>query len=120
MGVRPPPGKCGVRRGRPGGERQASVVPLLTSGRILAVISPTADDNQAVAEQIFASKAAGIGTYGNTSRTVVDDQGTSHTVQFTRPTTLDVYIELEIEVDAAGEVWIGGLTQTVIEGTLAW
>jgi len=27
---------------------------------------------------------------------------------------------VEIEVDAAGEVWIGGLTQTVIEGTLAW
>lgn len=27
---------------------------------------------------------------------------------------------VEIEVDAAGEVWIGGLTQTVIEGTLTW
>jgi PhzF family phenazine biosynthesis protein len=27
---------------------------------------------------------------------------------------------VEIEVDAEGEVWIGGLTQTVIEGTLAW
>ena len=27
---------------------------------------------------------------------------------------------VEIEVDEAGEVWIGGLTQTVIEGTLTW
>lgn len=27
---------------------------------------------------------------------------------------------VEIEVDATGEVWIGGLTQSVIEGTLAW
>jgi PhzF family phenazine biosynthesis protein len=27
---------------------------------------------------------------------------------------------VEIDVDAEGEVWIGGLTQTVIEGTLAW
>jgi predicted PhzF superfamily epimerase YddE/YHI9 len=27
---------------------------------------------------------------------------------------------VEIEVDAEGEVWIGGLTQTVIEGTLTW
>ncbi len=62
--------------------------------------SPTADQNQAVAEQIFASKAAGIGTYGNTSRTVTDDQGVSHTVQFTRPTLVDVYVEVEIEVDA--------------------
>ncbi|MGL6289679.1 MAG: PhzF family phenazine biosynthesis protein [Silanimonas sp.] len=27
---------------------------------------------------------------------------------------------VEIEVDAEGEVWIGGLTQTVIDGTFAW
>ncbi len=27
---------------------------------------------------------------------------------------------VEIEVDPEGEVWIGGLTQTVIEGTLTW
>ncbi|WP_461058777.1 PhzF family phenazine biosynthesis protein [Silanimonas algicola] len=27
---------------------------------------------------------------------------------------------VEIEIDADGEVWIGGLTQTVIEGALAW
>lgn len=27
---------------------------------------------------------------------------------------------VEIEVDAEGEVWIGGLTQTVIEGRLSW
>jgi PhzF family phenazine biosynthesis protein len=27
---------------------------------------------------------------------------------------------VEIEVDAAGDVWIGGLTQTVIDGRLAW
>lgn len=27
---------------------------------------------------------------------------------------------VEIEVDPEGDVWIGGLTQTVIEGTLAW
>ena len=27
---------------------------------------------------------------------------------------------VEIEIDAEGEVWIGGRTQTVVEGTLAW
>lgn len=62
--------------------------------------SPTSADNQAVAEVIFGSKAAGIGTYGTTTKTVVDDQGTSHSVKLTRPTTLDAYVELTIEVDA--------------------
>lgn len=62
--------------------------------------SPTDAQNDAVAEQVFASKAAGIGTYGNTSRTVTDDQGTEHTVMFTRPTLVDVYVEIELEVDA--------------------
>lgn len=61
---------------------------------------PTADDNQAVAEQIFASKAGGIGTYGGTTKTVTDDQGFDHSVRFTRPTTLRAYAWVTIEVDA--------------------
>ena len=61
--------------------------------------SPTADDNQAVAEQIFASKAAGIGTYGTTTRTVVDEMGTSHSVSFTRPSTLRAYAWVTVVVD---------------------
>jgi uncharacterized phage protein gp47/JayE len=61
--------------------------------------SPTADDDQAVAEQVFETKAAGIGTYGSTTKTVVDDQGTSHSVKFTRPTSLRAYAWVTIVVD---------------------
>jgi uncharacterized phage protein gp47/JayE len=45
----------------------------------------TSDDDQAVADQIWASKAGGIGTYGTTSKTVTDSAGVTHTIRFTRP-----------------------------------
>lgn len=63
--------------------------------------SPGAADNQAVAEQIFASKAAGIGTYGNTSRTVVDSEGRSRTISFTRPVAVPLEITLTAIVRAS-------------------
>jgi uncharacterized phage protein gp47/JayE len=69
--------------------------------------SPTADDDQAVAEQVWASKAGGIGTYGSTSKTVVDLQGKSHTVRFTRPTDLPAFCEVAINVD--GDTYAGEL-----------
>lgn len=62
--------------------------------------SPTSDDNQAVAEQIFASKAAGIGTYGTTTKTVNDEQNVDHSVRFTRPSTLRAYAWVTLTVDA--------------------
>jgi uncharacterized phage protein gp47/JayE len=62
--------------------------------------SPTAANNQAVADQIWASKAAGIGTYGGVSKTVVDLMGISHTVNFTRPTALPVYVWVTVETDS--------------------
>lgn len=61
--------------------------------------SPTSDDDQAVAEQVFASKAAGIGTYGTTTKTVTNAQGFDVTVKFTRPTTLRAYAWVTVTVD---------------------
>jgi uncharacterized phage protein gp47/JayE len=52
--------------------------------------SPIAADNDAVAAVIQASKAAGIGTYGNTTRTVYDDEDQAHAISFTRPTAVPV------------------------------
>ena len=88
-------------------------------------LSPTADENEEVALQILASKAAGIGTYGNTSITVVDPEGQSKLVRFTRPTLVPATITLSILVnsttyagdtalaehlaDRALEEWIPGL-----------
>lgn len=60
----------------------------------------TSADDQAVAAQILASKAAGIGTYGTTSKTVYDSQGQAHVVKFTRPSNVTVNVALTVEVDA--------------------
>lgn len=63
--------------------------------------SPSSSDDQNVAEAIFeGGVAAGIATAGNTTKTVVDDQGFSHTIKFTRPTTLGVDATIELEYDA--------------------
>ncbi len=76
--------------------------------------SPTADDDQAVAEQVHASKAAGIGTYGSTSKVVMDLMGISHTVRFSRPTNLLAYCEIAINYD--GDTYAG---DTAVKEALA-
>ena len=66
---------------------------------------PTAADDQAVADQIFASKAVGVGAYGTTLETVTDSEGVSHTIGFTRPAVVDLTIALSVDVgpDYAGD-----------------
>ena len=66
---------------------------------VLAVV--TGGTDQAVGEALFAAKAAGIATNGNTTVTIVDDGGVSHTVTFKRPTTVNVYVKVTIERDSA-------------------
>jgi len=56
-----------------------------------------ADDIRAT---LFDAVAGGIETYGTTSGTVVDDQGNSHTIKFSRPTEVDVYVAIELKVVA--------------------
>ena len=56
-------------------------------------------DDQAIGDQLFDSVAAGIATFGTTSTTVRDSQGFDHTVDFTRPTQIDLYLEVDIDVD---------------------
>jgi hypothetical protein len=59
----------------------------------------TGDDDQALADLIFAEKGAGIGTWGNTTETSTDDQGFSETIRFTRPEAVPIYIVLTILTD---------------------
>lgn len=63
--------------------------------------SPTAADNLLVATQIFDSKAAGIGTSGNTTVTVTDSQGIDHDINFTRPTSVTVDVSVTLEYVAS-------------------
>lgn len=57
-------------------------------------------DNQAIFDQLLASVAAGIATFGGVSGTALDSQGTSHTEQFSRPTEIPIYVDVEIIYNA--------------------
>jgi len=52
--------------------------------------------DQEVAEAIFEAKPAGIETYGDVSKTVTDSQGFSHTIKFSRPTEVDIWLILDL------------------------
>lgn len=57
--------------------------------------------NADIAEAIFEGKAAGIQAYGTTTVAVSDSQGTSHNIGFSRPTTVNIYVSLNVAVDRA-------------------
>ena len=65
-------------------------------------LAPTSTENDAVAAAILASKAAGIGTYGTTSRTIYDAEGRAHTIRFTRPTIIPVLPSITLVRSADG------------------
>lgn len=55
---------------------------------------------QDILDAVFDRKAAGIEPHGSVSGTVTDSQGDSHTVKFSRPTPVNIYLELDLSVDA--------------------
>lgn len=56
-------------------------------------------DDQAIWDQLLASVAAGIGTHGDEVGVAVDSQGTEHTMRFTRPEEIEVYVDVTVVVD---------------------
>lgn len=66
---------------------------------IEALVTGGADAD--IRRAVFESKAAGIEAHGSNSGVVVDSMGINHTVNFSRPTTLDVWIVADLVVDAA-------------------
>lgn len=50
--------------------------------------------DQDIADKIWETKAAGIETHGDESRTVTDSMGIDHDIKFTRPTSIPIYIDL--------------------------
>lgn len=79
----------------------------------------TDDDDDAVAEQILASKAGGIGTYGTTSRTVYDAQGVAHVIRFTRPASVTVPIVIGLAVDPLTYVGDAEIATLIAAGAAA-
>jgi uncharacterized phage protein gp47/JayE len=55
--------------------------------------------DQDIADKIWEEKAAGIETHGTTPETVIDSQGFAHTINFSRPTTHNVYVTYNLIID---------------------
>jgi hypothetical protein len=60
----------------------------------------SADDEFTIAETLWENKAAGIATHGTESRVVTDTQAIDHTIEFSRPTDVPIYIDLTVKTDA--------------------
>ena len=82
-----------------------SVPPHAIEAIVFGPVTPTDADNDAVALQILASKAAGIGTYGNVTRTVTDPEGVPKSIRFTRPVAVPVSPTITLYVN---ELTYGG------------
>lgn len=65
-------------------------------------------DDADVAQAILEAKAGGIQAYGSSTELVEDSQGVLHSIGFTRPTTLTVWLEVDLEA-TSGEY--GGATE---------
>lgn len=70
------------------------------------VVDGGADADLATA--IFITKPAGIEPYGTTTENVVDSQGFTHAMKFSRPTDVNIWIAVTVQVDAP--VFGGGST----------
>jgi uncharacterized phage protein gp47/JayE len=79
-----------------------SIPPHSVEAIVYGPASPTAADNDEVATSLFSSIAAGIGTYGNTTRTVYDDEGIAHSISFTRPTDVPITVAITLVRSASG------------------
>lgn len=65
------------------------------------LIWDNAADDDAIAQAIWDSKPAGIQAYGTgESGTATDDTGDDQIVEFSRITVRDVYLEIDLDVDA--------------------
>jgi uncharacterized phage protein gp47/JayE len=57
-------------------------------------------DDQDIWDQLLASVAAGIATVGDEVGTAEDSQGTLHTMRFSRPDEIEIYVDVELIIDA--------------------
>lgn len=53
-----------------------------------------------IAEQIWKSKPAGISTFGSRSDNITDSQGNTQTINWSRPTNVNIYLEVDLTTDA--------------------
>lgn len=69
--------------------RQAHSVDIVVQG----------GDEDEIAQAIFDTVAAGIGFVGSITKVVTDSQGFGQTVKFSRPTEVDIWVEVDVTKD---------------------
>lgn len=58
------------------------------------------DDND-IADVIWVTAPAGIKKYGGVSVNIIDSQGFTQEIKFSRPTEIDIYVEVDVVTDPA-------------------
>lgn len=58
-------------------------------------------DSQEIVDTIANNQPEGIGTYGSSSGTHTDSEGTAVTINYSRPTLINVYVDVTLEYDAS-------------------
>ena len=59
------------------------------------------DRDQEIPQAIFDSKAGGIEPHGDIPKTVTDSQGFDHTINFSRPSVVEIHLILDLTVDSS-------------------
>lgn len=80
-----------------------------------AVVSGGDDDE--IAKAIWDSKPAGIQTWGNIVKSVIDSTGTERIMRFSRPNDLPIFVSIDLFTDATFPPNGAGLAQNAI---IAW
>lgn len=62
------------------------------------ILDGSLTDDNTIAQTIFNSRPAGMISFGNTSGTAVDGEGDSHTVKFSRPIEVLLYVKMSVRV----------------------
>lgn len=63
--------------------------------------TPPVLTNDAIAQLIWDTKPAGIGTFGTESGVATDSKGGFHTIQFSRPEEIEIWIEIFPKINIA-------------------
>lgn len=71
-------------------------------------------NSQEIAQTIWETKPAGIETFGNTTVSIDDTQGISHNINFSRPTLIDIFIDITIS-EAEGETLAANADEQIID-----
>lgn len=71
-------------------------------------------DADEIEDKIWETKPAGIRTYGNQAGTIVDSMGFTHDINWSRPTELDIYLEVDITVTPDAPVNAASLVENAL------